>query len=190
MVAINLRGNSGSGKTHLARRLIGLYPNRIINMLKPGGKRPLSYICTGHGHPLFVLGDYEAAWGGGADAVTSREEGFKHLTVAAGQECHLLWEGVIYSDEVPRTILLSRLQPTHIIFLTTPLDQCLDSIRARREAKGNLKPLSEDMTRSRHKSLENIFQRLRTAQAPGIHVYRLDREEAFLRCKELLGLSS
>lgn len=188
MVALNLRGNSGAGKTHLARRLIELYPNRIINMLKPGSKRPMSYICTGRDHPLFVLGDYEAAWGGGADAVTSREEGFKQLMAAAGQECHMLWEGVVYSDEVPRTLLLARLQPLHIIFLTTPLEQCLADIRARREAKGNMKPLSETITRSRHKSLANIYDRLRLSQTPNLHVHRLDREQAFLQCKELLGL--
>jgi len=110
------------------------------------------------------------------------------LTIAAGQECHMLWEGVVYSDEVTRTLLLARLQPLHIIFLTTPLEQCLADIRARREAKGNMKPLSETITRSRHKSLANIYDRLRLSQTPNLYVHRLDREQAFLQCKELLGL--
>jgi len=137
--------------------------------------------------PLFVLGHYEAAHGGGADTV-SREIGFKQLLAAGGQDCHILWEGVIFSDEVAQTLLLSRLQETHIIFLDTPIEQCLSDIRARREARGNVKPLSERNTVQRTESLKRVYDRLRLAQAPGLHVQRLNREDAFLRCKELLGL--
>lgn len=190
MTAVNIRGTSGSGKTHLARRILAHYPNRIINMFKPDQKRPSSCVYTlphSTHSPLFVLGHYEADHGGGADTV-SREDGFKQLLAAAGQDCDLLWEGVIFSDEVANTLLVARKQETHVIFLTTSIEQCLADIRARREAKGNVKPLAVKNTVERVESLKRVYDRLRLAQAPGLHVHRLDREEAFLRCKELLKL--
>jgi len=191
MTAINIRGTSGSGKSHLARRILAYYPNRVLNLFKPEERQPMSCLYTNNGHrPLFILGHYEAVHGGGADTVT-RELGFKQLLAAASAnepECDILWEGLLFSDEVTQTIAVSRLQETHIIFLTTPVEQCLADIRARREARGNVKPLSEKNTVQRVDSLKRVYDRLRTSQAPGIKVYRLDREEAFLRCKELLAL--
>src|SRR5262245_24932665 len=106
MIAINLRGTSGAGKSHLARRIIEHYPKRPINLMQ-GRRTPISYVChqfDTQKTPLFVLGHYEADQGGGADTV-SRADGFRLLNEAADtRTSNLLWEGVIFSDEVPYTI--------------------------------------------------------------------------------------
>ena len=74
--------------------------------------------------------------------------------------------------------------------LSTPIEQCLADIRARREAKGNVKPLSPDNTVNRLEMLDRAFTRLRLSQAPGLKVYKLGREEAYEKCVELLGLKN
>ena len=189
-VIINIRGTSGSGKSHLARRVLHLYPSRLANYVA-GRNWPLSYVCTApERRALFVLGNYEAEWGGGADTV-SRELGFKELAEAAKIGCNLFWEGVIFSDEVPKTIELSRIAETHIIQLNTPVEQCLADIRARRERAGNVKELSTKNTVERISAIDRACGRLKLSQAPGIdkkHVVALDREAAFSLVVRLLGL--
>jgi len=190
MIAINLRGTSGAGKSYLARRLLVHYKANVPSLV-PGRRVPISAIYTdSSGPPLFALGHYTAAQGGGADTV-NRGDGFTWLERAAKTKAvNILWEGVIFSDEVPQTIQLSRLIETHVILLTTPLEQCLADIRARREARGNVKPLNETITANRVRSLENAFFRLRQSAPdnPGLKLYKLGREEAYEKCLELLGL--
>jgi hypothetical protein len=189
-INLNIRGTSGSGKSHLARRLLARYSQR--EPVQPSGAgRPRGYVLSGNLRPLFVLGHYEGDHGGGADNVSDREEGFGLLTHFAQEGHDLFWEGVIYSDEVTRTLALSRIAETHIIVLATPIEQCLADVRARREAKGNLKPLSEKNTVSRVASIISACNRLKYGQSPGLpkqNVETLGREEAWLRCIELLGL--
>ena len=87
-----------------------------------------------------------------------------------------------------QTLLLSRCAETYIILLTTPIDQCLADIRARRERAGNVRPLSEKNTRAREPALLRAFDRLRYAQAPNIKAWKLDREAAFENCVNILGV--
>ena len=190
MLAINLRGTSGAGKSYLTRRLLAHYDHSVSNLIA-GRRTPISTVYSAAGKtPLYTLGHYTAEQGGGADTV-NRADGFKWLNEAAESGgTNILWEGVIFSDEVLQTILFSRKIETHVIMLTTPLDQCLADIRARREARGNVKPLSEANTANRVKSLLSAYNRLKqsVAVAPGLRLYMLDREEAYLKCCELLGL--
>jgi hypothetical protein len=192
MIALNIRGTSGAGKSHLARRLLAHYPANVPSFAE-GRRTPISALYTGaKGPPLFALGHYTAEQGGGADTV-DRVNGFTWLEKAAKtKSVNLLWEGVIFSDEVPHTVELSRLIDVHVILLNTPLEQCLADIRARREARGNTKPLSESNTANRVKSLQNAFYRLRQSQtvAPGLKLYQLGREEAYEKCLDLLELKT
>jgi len=190
MIAINLRGTSGAGKSYLTRRLLAHYPHSVSNLIE-GRRTPIStvYTCAGK-TPLYTLGHYTADQGGGADTV-NRADGFKWLNEAAKiGGTNVLWEGVIFSDEVPQTVMLTRLIETHVIFLSTPLEQCLADIRARREARGNVKPLSEANTANRVRAMTSAYNRLKQslAVAPGLRLYQMDREEAYVKCCELLGL--
>jgi hypothetical protein len=189
MTIINIRGTSGSGKSTLARRIMALYANRVPNYA-PGRRQPISYLLSGPGlRTLFVLGHYEVE-GGGADNVPRRDVAFAMLQEAVDLGGDVLWEGVVYSDEVTRTVALCQRgvalgQELRVILLTTPVEQCLADIRARRERAGNVRPLNESNTRGRVAAIQRACVRL--AQS-GVPVERLGREEAFLRCAELLGL--
>jgi hypothetical protein len=181
---INIRGTSGAGKSTLARRVMELYPSVVRNQIA-GRKRPVSLILSGAGNarPLYVLGHYDIPCGG-SDTVVNREFKFGLLREAAAQGMDVLFEGVVDSDEVSRTVTFPKDQ-LRIIMLTTPIEVCLDRIRERREAKGNEKPLSEVKTRFRKDVIIRACNRLKVA---GVHVERLDTEAAFLRIKEWLGL--
>lgn len=194
---INIRGTSGSGKSTLARRLMALYPSRAPNLVE-GRRQPISYILSGAAtqRPLFVLGHYEIECGG-ADTVSDRNEafGFGGSGEATGQPgllrdarelgCDILFEGVVFSDEVTRTIALCRGHDHAIIQLATPIEECIAGIQERRQRTGNVRPWKEDATRKRVKAIDNACRRLR---ASGLRVEKLGREAAFLRCAELLGL--
>ena len=104
----------------------------------------------------------------------------------------VLFEGLMESNEVPRTVALARHHPTHVIFLSTPLDECLAAINARRLARGVTEPVSPKNTADKWGELNGrIRGRLQDAATacPGLKVYSLGREEAFAKCCELLGLT-
>lgn len=182
---ISVRGTSGSGKSYLVRRVMALLPEpqkvehlgREVGLLYP--RNP----------PLFLFGRYvEGRTSAGADLVGGelkvREARFKFLEDRVKQE-DLLFEGLMDSNEVTRTITLKRQHPTHIIFLNTPLQDCLAAINARRAAKGNMEPVSLKKTTEKFEELKRVRHRLKDA---GVATYFLDREAAFLKVCELLGV--
>lgn len=182
---VNVRGTSGSGKSTLAHRLLDLYEQRIPLMGER--KQPLGYTLTAASRPsLFVLGHYEIA-GGGADNVSNRDRGFELLTNAVTTGLNVFWEGLIYSDDSAHTVELAKLDKMHVILLTTPIQQCIDDINARRRLRGNDKKVDEKNTRKRIQPINNACDRLRLS-ALRIPIERLDREAAFLRCRELLQI--
>jgi hypothetical protein len=60
--------------------------------------------------------------------------------------------------------------------MTTPLEECIASIRARRVAAGKSPEFKTDNTTKRYKSLQNVATRLRGS---GVNVVKLNREEAY-----------
>lgn len=180
MTVINIRGTSGSGKSTLARKVMDLYPDRVPSYIE-GRKKPISYIFTGGPGPrgLFVMGHYEIACGG-SDTVSSRDKKFGMMTEARNRGLDVLFEGVVDSDEVPRTIALG----AHVILLTTPIEDCIRNIQQRRVAGGRVPDFNEKNTRSRQEAIIRACNRLRQA---GVPVERLDFDVAYNRIVELLG---
>jgi hypothetical protein len=96
---LNIRGTSGAGKSTLARQVMSLYPKATPNFVDKR-RCPKSLLLSGakSGRPLFVLGHYMVACGGG-DTVPIRNEAFGMLTEARNQGTDVLFEGVVHSDE-------------------------------------------------------------------------------------------
>lgn len=186
MMLLNLRGTSGVGKSTLARKLFEFYSD-CIPQFRDGRKRPVSLLYVGalNGRSLFVLGHYDIPCGG-ADTIAEREYAFGLLQEARDAGYDVLWEGVVYSDEVPRTVQLCKGHEAEVIWLRTPIELCIERIKQRRSERGNEKPLNEKNTRQRQKRIENAVARIKDA---GIPVSRpTDFEVAFQRAKELLKL--
>jgi hypothetical protein len=187
-VIVNIRGTSGSGKTHLVRRVMELFDQREP-IFEPGRKRPLLYRLGEFGPPrvLSVLGSYEAACGG-CDTIKGLDRVFELVRQEALEGRSVLFEGVLVSEGVDRVLALQREGlPVHCIGLTTPVEDCLASINARRLAKGTNEPVNPTNTTRRVATIERGLVRLERA---GVTVERLDREAAFNRTCALLGTTS
>jgi thymidylate kinase len=181
---INIRGTSGAGKSTLARRVMSLYPVVTPHFVKT--RRPKSLLLTGAatGRPLFVLGHYEIACGGG-DTVPRRDEAFGMLTQARDPGFDVLFEGVVHSDEVRRTLDLFAGHPGAVVLLDTPIETCIARILARRTARGQTAPLNETNTRARVSPIERACERLKAANIP---VVKLNADEAFKFICTKLGM--
>lgn len=181
---INIRGTSGAGKSHLVRRVMDCYAGRD-EVRVDGRKQPLYYNMTGAPRPLRVLGHYNTACGG-CDTIKTPDQVYELLTAAVADGHDVLYEGIMVQDDVRRCVDVNRsLQPVRVIWLSTPIEECLRGVRSRREARGDDRPLNERNTRERARRLEGIVSRLRAA---GVAVDELDREDAFDLCCYLLGL--
>lgn len=187
-VIINVRGTSGSGKSHLTRRVMELYTQRTpFRQKDEKRKQPLGYICTRPGwRPLVVIGHYETACGG-CDTISGYERTFDMIREAHRQGNNVYFEGLLLSGDRKFTTQLFETHKTlHIIALDTPIEQCIESINARRrEKKGDdAPPVKEENTRSKHKTLLKLMPEFVSL---GISAEWKSREDAFIRIQELLS---
>lgn len=191
---INIRGTSGSGKTHLVKRVMDLYATRN-RVYVEGRKRPLLYLCQRRGdtaesyHPLTVVGHYETPCGG-CDTITDQDQIYKIIRQSAGREWRydVLYEGLLVSAETRRCIELAKDgAPLLVIALNTPLEECLASVNARRREKRG-----EDAPGVNPKNTENKFKGVKSAmrklQAEGVSAEFLNRETAFVKIAEALRI--
>ena len=183
-IAINIRGTGGSGKSTVVKRIMELYGAHRRPEFVDGRKRPIRYQLGGLPAPLVVLGHYETACGG-CDTIKTVDQVYQEVRGALEINCHVLYEGIMCQDDVRRAVELSKEHKLHVIRLSTPIEECLAGIRARREARGEEKPLNEKNTRGRYESVIRTCARL---VAQGVSVEVLDRETAFVRVRELLGV--
>ena len=177
MLIVQIRGTSGAGKTTAMRKIIAELAKttpRPLEIRAEGKKRPVSY---GYGS-IAVVGAYTEATCGGCDTIS----GYKLLFDVVNQRIKegyksILMEGLLLSEDVKNTLTLP-VESLRIIFLTTPIETCLDRVGQRRKAKGNEEPLNPTNTRNRVETILRARRRLEDAgvkcisasgdQAPGI----------------------
>jgi energy-coupling factor transporter ATP-binding protein EcfA2 len=159
MTIVKLLGNSGSGKTTIARAIMALDKGTTA-IGNP--TRPEAYECRpkGVGRSIFVLGPYTNTCGGLDSVATWRHAAdLLHKYAPLG---HVLYEGLLtstyYGGFGAET---ERYGNDHIFaFLDTPLEVCIARIKARRLAAGNAKPLNETNTRNREKPIDNVCRKV------------------------------
>lgn len=193
---IQLRGTSGSGKTHLVKEIMKLYEKRKP-VFSQGRKRPIAYRLSDTKCPkeLAVIGHYETACGG-CDTIStpgkSYEIIFNQIKRNALDGRSVLFEGLLISGDLNWTASLKELGiPLLIIELTVPLEECLKSVNNRRrnrlENKGKeFTPVKPQNTKAKFKLCQKVCEKLEKDY--GISVERLNREEAFNRIRELLNI--
>jgi ABC-type dipeptide/oligopeptide/nickel transport system ATPase component len=186
-VAINIRGTSGAGKSHLVRSIMALYDTAEPTYTE-GRKKPY-YTHLSHRDmavpQLCVPGHYETPCGG-CDTIKTGQEVWAIVlrSIEAGHNC--LFEGIMPQDwKIERVEQLAGLTELHIIQLNTPIELCLEAVRGRRAARGNEKPLSPKNTVSRAR---NVEARIRELRRRGIACHTVDRDGAFALCRTLLGV--
>jgi hypothetical protein len=172
-VIINIRGTSGSGKTTVVR---GIMAKGIAAPMGENSKKPDGYLVKlpFAPKPLFVVGSYENTCGG-CDAISTQDEICDRVRAYASLG-HVMMEGLLMSHSFARYAALDRelhAQGHHCIwgFLDTPLEVCLDRVRARREAarlaKVNPPPPKELNTKNtvdKHRDNQEVYLKFLNAK--------------------------
>jgi predicted kinase len=163
---INVRGTCGSGKStvvHQIRELVKTVPVYSI-----GRKRPVGY--TGYTmQGLFIAGHYEIPMGG-LDTFGTLDEAFEVID-RWGHSRHVLCEGKAQNRDVP--YLLGRLHGFDVrcINLSTPAEECVQSVRNRVSAH-----------RIRSELIERVYRKCQRDAVElakgGVGVLNCDRETA------------
>ena len=203
MIVINIRGTGGSGKSTLVTSVMKRYPN-VAHIKVEGRKRPLATTLwwaennskeqglSSRPPGLLVPGHYDTACGG-CDTIKTVDQVYELVrTASLGDGNNVLYEGIMVMDDVTRAVKLDQdLKKVGsklvVISLTTPIEDCLAGIRARKEARGDEKPLNEKNTRDRMKRQENILHRLKQA---GVQVVKLGRDDALEYVLRVLGVAN
>jgi hypothetical protein len=177
---IQIRGTSGSGKTWVMREVMAAMGDILWSHISPYDIPKISRYVEGRKKPLWyaigdlaVLGHYEAACGG-CDNIGSARQVYEVIQEVLPQCKNILCEGLLLSEDVKWT---SQLDDVHVLYLTTPVEQCIAQIKRRREEAGNTKPLNEANTRNRVAVIERSrikllalgvdCRRVSARQAPG-----------------------
>lgn len=169
---INLRGNSGSGKTFATRAFMALAKDGAGSLQR--GKLEDQTMMLGKQH-WAILGKYGNVCGG-CDTIKTQAEIVDSVKYWTSRGSNVWLEGLIlstiygtvgaYSEKFGDRWVFAYLQP--------PIETLLRRINLRRIEAGNFKPLNETNTRARVKTIERNKEIVRER---GRRVVELDWEE-------------
>ncbi len=178
---VNLRGTSGSGKSTVAFTLLKNFPHEKLTHKEDGKVRGYRVDASSAGlkAPVYLIGRYETACGG-LDNVPTQAIAAELSVKAHTSGGHVLCEGLLCSAAGPKGALTIGLQETgNAVFavLDTPVEVCLDRVRARRLARGDERPLNEKNTRDKWTQTHSTAKALRAAG--GYDVRDIDHTNAY-----------
>lgn len=153
---IKLHGTSGAGKSTVARGI--MEAGRLWECYGPK-MEAYKVEIPGFHLPITILGKYNSQCGGCDTLLASEQIELLHKYAPEG---HVFYEGLLASEYYGKLGTESeRYGDGHIFaFLYTPIDICIERIKARRALKGNVKPLDESNTRGRVKKIERLQWKL------------------------------
>lgn len=175
---VSLRGTSGSGKSTVAFKMFEAFSrDEILDSTgKVQGYR-VDASKAGLKYPIYVLGKYTTQCGG-CDQIPTQQEAADRA-IHYHQTGHVLMEGLLASAAGPAGAVTKTIQETGgavFAIMDTPVDVCLDRVRARRAARGDERPFNEKNTR------DKWTQTMSTAKALhklGYDVRAIDHTQAF-----------
>jgi len=185
MKAFNLRGTNGSGKTHIARLLIGMSGAAPVDLI---AKKPLVYRGRLFDKPFYILGSYVTQCGG-CDTIPSVSIVAKLLTDLrnSGEDGIVFYEGLMISHMIGTVgNTVKDWGKDHIMgFLDTPVETCIARVKARRLEKGNFKPF--DPNKTLVKDYSAVRAARKNAIRGGFVVEDIDHMNALQNVVKLLG---
>lgn len=186
---LNPRGTNGAGKTELVRQVMAMYGWERIDHVEPvyckGRERPICYRLRHPlgGRPLVVLGHYEVTCGG-CDTIGDLDKVFRLTSGYASSGHDVLLEGWAVSREYQRSAALAAKHRLHVLRLSTPLDQCIRNVIARRHARRDVRPLITKNAAMHDRSIDEACGKLQRYAKVEV----LSFEDALLRAQDLLGV--
>lgn len=180
---IQLRSTSGGGKSHVVR---GVLDNGYAKcrFREAGRKQPIGYTVGFQGKTIGVPGHYETPCGG-CDTIPDLTKVFRIVAEAVPGVDHVLFEGLLASEDTRRTLELHEAFPgqVRIIHILTPIEDCIAGIQLRRDNRGDTRPINPTNTANRVKTIQRACDKLKEA---GVPVYATDRDGAAALVKEWL----
>jgi hypothetical protein len=164
-VIVNIRGTNGAGKSHIVRQIL-LEMGENVPIFGQQ-KNPIGLSYGG----LFVAGHYSIGNGGFDTLVADMARTYDRV----------LCEGKNQSADVDYAVRAARDCELTVVHLTTTLEQCVASVRARGHT------LAADSVARTYRKCERDANALARA---GIQVLRLNREDALAETRRLLCLTS
>lgn len=165
---INIRGTSGSGKSTIVRKLLDNFPHTPVwdNSSKP---KVLGYQLDDlGGRRVRIVGKYETPCGG-CDGIKTQDEVEQRVRDWHELGYDVLFEGLLISHIYGRWAKLAKDVGTGnmlFAFLDTPLEVCLERVKARRVARGNDTPFNETNTRQKWADARRVCAK---AKADGLN---------------------
>jgi hypothetical protein len=183
--AINLRGTSGCGKSHLVKMIMKEFPEKKPHYTKYR-RQPIGYtLSRPDGDPLYVVGHYEELCGG-CDTIIGLDAIYDEIEFALLElEMDTIFEGLIVCSDVERCISLKDISNLLVIELDTPLDECLSNIEERRYIRGDKRVVDPKHTIAK---MDQLVPQRRKFKEAGVDFRLLDYKWAMVDVKEFLGL--
>lgn len=179
---VYVHGTNGSGKSTLARAIITAAGgvDRYLGTRNPR--------CgTTHTHAgVALLGKYTTSCGG-VDGVAPYVSVHREMILASVYDIGLFAEGLVRPGLATCIKFDTYFDQAVFILLDTPEPVCIQNVLTRRAAKNQTKLFSPRNLRDKFKSARSWATSLEGA---GLHVERLQYDQAYTRCLELLGLLS
>jgi hypothetical protein len=175
-VIINIRGTSGSGKSTIAFTLLDKFP---FEKIKDKNDKIMGYkVEAGLSKPIYIVGKYETKCGG-CDTIPTQQEAADRAVYFHELGGHVLMEGLLQSAAGPKGAVTATISATNVacfVILDTPVEVCLDRVRARRLARGDERPLNEKNTRDKW---DQTMSTAKTMKKLGYDVRSIDHTRAF-----------
>lgn len=172
-----LTGTNGSGKTHAVRELISGLDSRPVQVFK-GRRRPDGMIYDQR--KLFTPGHYSIG-NGGMDTMPYSVQVAYDVVKKFAKNYDVVTEGKNQSRAVDCVIDLTFRFELVVVHLTTPLAQCIQSVRARGHSLSDA-----SIARTYAKCERDVIELEKT----GVEIHRLSREEVVPFIKEKLKWTS
>ena len=183
---ITVQGTHGSGKSTIVREIMSRFPT-VTPITLEGRKRPIGYICSGpetHGG-VFIPGHYETPCGG-CDNIPKAQMAYDLIREQHSHGYDVLFEGILAQHSTPNIIALHNDKlDVVVIQLDVPTEIAVDGVQARRDKRGDDRPLDPKNIIKEQRSVTMAGRRMRDS---GLRVERLDRGPALVLISELLGL--
>lgn len=189
---VSIRGTHGSGKSTVVRKILDKYPHEELRF-KASDKRPYAYrVSLPTGEALVVIGPYHTACGG-CDAIQPYADILEYIRGAIRNDEHALFEGALVSSSYGT---VGKLLNDHVVeggesvfaFLDTPLQTCLERIKARRAAKGNLEPLNPHNTTVKFDNVARTKVQMKKLDSQ-VSIVDIDHTRATQQVLKLFGVT-
>ena len=148
---INIRGTSGSGKTHTARSFMTAYQPETIVYMADG--KVAAHCVYYKMMPVYVIGSYKNVCGG-CDSIPTQNLACS-LVRHFSQMGHVIFEGLLMSHLNARYHALYKEltgfgEMMVIAYMDTPIELSIERVQQRRLEKGNAKPFNTKNTIFHH----------------------------------------